>query len=270
MLLRSHLGQHTGSVGCLVRSTVRPILCFKFREDFTLRLNAKPKDAATLASDLVYQPSREFWSRPDVSLAVKQACLETASWLKTNKTHHKRLDARDEKTGEFYSEIVAPWLHVPEQTDNSVRLKLRLSKLDDKVREQGLIDLFSRRLPRALNELEDVPDFCQLALDAEDWSELLNASAWSVLDETLAAQEAPKAESRLPFVHLKNVYGFRLKTPVTRLVEKVAVRFSRMGLLRVHYEGKYFAAAGSVYSAFYKDVYEPVTAHFETQVKGGK
>lgn len=235
-----------------------------------MRLNTKPTTHKTLASDAIYRPDREFWERPDVKNAVQKACQKTADWLKTNETFFKRLEAPDASTGEFYCEVVAPWFNEPEPSDSPVRMKLRKSRLDDKVREQGLIDLFSRRLPRALGEVNGGAEYWKFQLDGKDWSEILNASAWSILDETLGAYEAPNVESRLPFTELKKVYGFQLRTPVTRLAENVAVRFSRMGLFRMHYENQYFAATGSVYHSFYHMVYEPVSAHFQNQLQEGQ
>ena len=72
-----------------------------------------------------------------------------------NQAQFNRLQTPDVSAGEFYCEAVASWFKQPEPSDGPVRMKLRHGRLNDKVREQGLIDPYFRHLPRALNDITD-------------------------------------------------------------------------------------------------------------------
>lgn len=234
-----------------------------------MRLNQLTGSSDRLNDDSLYRPWREFWGRADVERAVTAACRNTREWLCSNESKFQR--DQIEGSNEFYSQVLVPWFPKSESLDAGeayrVRWKLRRSRMEDRVREQGLIDLFYRQLPAALRDIPGTEQARQLQWDAKDWSELLNACAWSILDEVLGAYEAPKANNHVPFTHLKRVYGYSLKAPVTHLAGKIALRFSRAGLLRMSYQdNQYFAASGPVYRVFYREVYEPVTAIFENRL----
>lgn len=247
-----------------------------------MRLNEVPpdmisRDHATtpLNQDKFYIYWREFWNLETVQNAIDVACNEVYSSVQKNDSVYYRhlLTDKDGKEEEVYKCYEESWFNVRSATESSVRIRLRHDKITDRVREQAILHLFQKHLPAALSENPEAKLFLSLKWSPKDWHEILNASTWKALDETLGLYEAHEAEEvedeAVSFKHLCKIYGMALRGPcVTNLSKRIALRFSRIGFLNINISGgAYQASVGPVYRKLYRIVYDPLCEEFIKKAK---
>lgn len=233
-----------------------------------------PRDRTTipLNNDMLYQPFREFWALPPVLEALDAACLRTADAMRRNDhgyTHFVRTNPETSDEEESYCRVEESWAALPEPVECDIRMRLRRDKVEDKVRQTGLIALFLVYLREEFDNLQAAEPFLALEWDASDWAELLNASTWKMLDELLGAGEAPTSDGVVSARRLASVYGYALKGPgVTNLAKKVVLRFSRLGLMTIRVSGNsYQMKIGPAYRTFYRTIYAPLADEFTNKLK---